>query len=211
MDEQTALLIEAAASVASFVVALVAVVVAIWATRVSKRAGLAADRQAAAADASVASGRRQVLLASAPYLAVSRPTVRWDEPHPRLVVRVENGGQSVAYGVIATAMAAKGRDQPIPEIRAESGRQAALAPGASMPLFIPAVNFERSAGHGFSTGWLVIVIEHYSPLGVRVRTTYEWKTDPAQRVLRTRSVQIDPADGGELMSFELQRGSSDPV
>ena len=210
MDESSALLVQVISAAAVAIATIVAVIVGIWATIVARRASRAADRQAAAADAAIASSRRQTLLASVPYLAVGPPTMDWSEARQRLEIVVVNGGQTVAYGVIAWAMGAPERGASDPATRKASGRQAALAPGKSLPLHVPAGHLRAGDTDRFAPEWLVIGVEHFSPLGVRVETTYEWATAPHVRKWRARMVEIDPGDGGEPMRFALSLGLSDP-
>jgi hypothetical protein len=199
--------VQAAATAVTLVVAVVAVWVAWVAKNVAEAsnviAGDARDAekdQARIADAALTATRRQTELGAVPNLVVRNPTIRppnGSRPQ-RLNVSIENGGSTVAYGVILSAAVAATRDLgSIDEkTRGSSRREPGLQPGAHLQMLsapLPTLYGD----------WIAVRVEWYSPLGAAARHDYLWsRTEGKWRLHR---VVVKPESGPPL-TFDLELG-----
>jgi hypothetical protein len=200
--------IQAGASIASVVVALVIGAVAL---RVAARSnGIAKDAVRVAEEAreisrdAVHETRRVAILGSVPDLFASRPNPHGDPP-VRLNVEVANSGPTVAYGVLVSVAGAAERslDAIDETTRAWSGRQVALRPGSN-PL-----ELVIRSGRPAEFPWMHLRLEYVSPLGAHIRHDYLSPAESRDRRHRLHRVTIDPRDGSEPIEFDIELGPFD--
>lgn len=199
--------IPAGAAVASvlvaFIIGVAAVLVARRSNGISKDAVRVAEEAREISRDAVNQVRRQGMLASVPHLVAERPVPNGTPP-TRFVVRVRNGGPTVAYGILVSVAGAAARrlDAIDDKTRAWSGRQVALVPGGD-PMSL------GMAAKSHTYEWLNVRLEYHSPLGALVTHDYLGPADVRDRRYRLHRVTIDPQDGGPPIRFDLGLGPFD--
>jgi len=203
--------IQAISAVISVFVALGAVAVA-WKAR-----GVATEANGIAAEARDIAGiqakqtQRLARLAAVPHLAIVSVAMVPKNNQPRLTIEVENGGPSVAYGLLATAAGTHERSlEHLHEAtRRQSGRQVALPAGQRRRLYVPFDHWLEESGTGLNYPWIAIRLEWYGPLGVKATQDYLWPTKPRDYRFRLHRMSIDPGDGSAPEVWEIVLGRFD--
>jgi hypothetical protein len=197
--------VQAASSVVSFLIA----VVAAWVAWVAK--GIAADaRDAEKAQAAIAADalratRLQIELQAVPHLIASNARINeaTSTRPARFVMHIVNGGPTVAYGVMMSAAVATARDlDAIDEsTRGGSRREPGLAPGQPLQTL--------GAPMPYDGEWIAVRLEYYSPLGADVVHDYIWGRQESK--WRLHRVTIRPSEGPPLrFDLRLSPGDAEP-
>lgn len=199
-------IVQAAATVVSFIVAVVAAWVAWVAKGVAEASNvIAADardaekEQARIANEALLAARRQTELSAVPNVVATNPRIlqaSGNRPQ-RLQVDIHNAGPTVAYGLIVSAAAAIDRnlDTVDDSTRGASRRDPGLPPGKDHQTL--------SAPVDTLSEWMAVSVECFSPLGTLVRHDYLWGRPSGK--WRLHRVTMTPETGPPLI-FNLGLG-----
>lgn len=195
MTTEEAARIQALASVAAVIVALVALGIA-WLAR------NAAQKQAHLAEEAIKAGRRQMALSLVPFLVVDHPEAVWEPDSPYLKVTFRNAGPTVAYAIQASL-----GERPETALELRSGVLPALAPGAPFTTHVLGIGVLREGEllNRFRAGQLSLRVHHRSPTGSIVTAHFIWNPTAAgdERSWTLDALEIDPLDGGEVIRFAV--------